>query len=242
MARVVALALPKSGNEKTGPVAVTYAGTATCPSACPMKDGNGCYYESGFRTRPINERLNVASAGLTPRQAAQEEARLIDRLFPRGVPDARAMRLHVGGDARTNGAALVLSDAAERWRQRGGGPVWTYTHAWRSVEREFWGKVSVLASVESAQDGMRAIAKGYAPARVVSSFPNGKRAWDEAGVRWIPCPAQTHEDVRCVDCKLCWDAPSLRARGAGIAFEAHGGTAKRAARVADGKRRLSVVA
>ena len=51
----------------------------------------------------------------------------------------------------------------------------------------------------------------------------------EDGVRWIPCPAQTRDDVTCDSCRLCWDDAKLRAINAGVAFEAHGSAKRRAA-------------
>ena len=111
---------------------------------------------------------------------------------------------------------------------RGGGQAWSYTHAWRRVSRKAWRNVSVLASVETLDDATRAIKRGWAPARVVPTFTTDK-AWFEGGVRWIPCPAQTRNNVTCDSCRLCWDDKKLRSIGAGIAFETHGAAHKRAA-------------
>lgn len=224
--RLPVIVVPKSANAKLGAnVATTYTGTESCPSECPLKGGHGCYYEEGFRTRGINNRLNEASAGLAPLDIAQAEASAIDAVKPR---PGRALRLHTGGDCRTPDAAQAVAGAAARWQNRGGGRAWSYTHAWRSVGRRSWGAVSILASVESVTDGKRALRAGYAPARVVRSFPNGPRSWSEGGVQWIPCPAQTRDEITCESCRLCWNADDLRNRNAGIAFEAHGSSAKKA--------------
>jgi hypothetical protein len=47
-----------------------------------------------------------------------------------------------------------------------------------------------------------------------------------SNIKWIPCPAQTHSDVTCEKCKLCFNAKKLAKQYSGIAFEAHGVRAK----------------
>jgi hypothetical protein len=80
------------------------------------------------------------------------------------------MRLHTVGDCRTDEAAKIVAAAAERYMDAGGGPVWTYTHAWRLVDRASWGRVSVLASCETPEQVELARARGYATAIVVDEF------------------------------------------------------------------------
>lgn len=235
------LAVAKTGNAKTGPVAVTYAPIApTCPRTCahhPESGDGTCYAASGVYTRPIDRRLTVASGTATPIKLAREEARAIDGLYPRGLPPGHGLRIHVAGDASTPGAARALAGAAVRWIARGGARPWAYTHAWRSVHRSDWGAVSVLASVDAPAEYAPAIRRGYALATVVASFPriDGRaKRFDLGGHAWIPCPAQLRAATRCVDCRLCWNADDLRDRGMGIAFEAHGPGAAKI------KRRLTV--
>lgn len=224
-----------SGNAKTGRVAVTYADLrASCPASCPLR-GEGCYAEN-FAIYPWFRALAEAGRGHDARSTARAEARAIDS---GRVVQGRAMRLHVAGDCRTAVAARIVSAAARRYIARGGGPVWTYTHAWRVVPRSAWGPrgaLSVLASTERAEDAPRALARGYAPALVVDTHPaDGRATVDARGVRWVPCPAQTRDNVACVNCRLCWDAEGLRARRTGITFAAHG------ARASSAKRRLAVI-
>jgi hypothetical protein len=82
----------------------------------------------------------------------------------------RPLRLHTVGDCRTDEAARIVAAAAERYMDAGGGPVWTYTHAWRLVDRASWGRVSVLASCETPEQVELARARGYATAIVVDEF------------------------------------------------------------------------
>jgi len=207
---------------KTGKgVDATYASIkATCPKDCKLRD-SGCYSQTGNTFFTV-KRLDETANGKSGIMVAKEEAFAIDNSY-RGkkVPDGQLLRIHVSGDCTTNTAAKKVSAAANRWLKRGGKRVWSYTHAWRNVKRESWGKVNVLASMESPKDGMAAIKRGYAPALVVGSFTNDK-AFVADGIRWIPCPAQTKDKVTCQDCKLCHNVDKLVERNAGIAFAVHG--------------------
>jgi hypothetical protein len=221
-AEKIAHVVQKSANVKIGDVSTTYLSTVSCVD-CPLKD-NGCYAEQGMVAiwkRKLDAAVRARKA--SPVRQARAEAEGIDGLRARG----QGLRLHTSGDCPTTEAARIVAESAERFMQRGGGKAWTYTHAWRRVSRRAWGAVSVLASVETLADARRAIRKGWAPARVVPQF-SGPRAWTEGGVRWIPCPAQTRDNVTCDSCRLCWDDKKLRSIGAGIAFEAHGSAKRRA--------------
>lgn len=233
-------------------VATTYASTvSSCPSSCALR-GKGCYAEVGPVGFTVN-RLNRAAKRSAPVATAREEAAAIDASFKgSGVPQdgaggGRDLRLHTSGDASTPTAAALLGAAAQRWRERDGGDVWTYTHAHATVHRSFWTEaVSVLASIDTLDQVPAAQAQGYALARYVPSFPSFK-AWREGGVKWVPCPAQLSDpkinpdgwgaapSVGCADCRLCMDSEGLKARNTGVAFAVHG------ARQNTIKRRLAVV-
>lgn len=224
-----AIAVDVSKNEKTGMVAATYATQASCPPSCPLM-GSGCYAESGHVAMVTRRAADAAAAwertakrAVRPVDIARLEAMAIDALVS-GLP----LRLHVVGDARTPAAARILAAACDRYRRRTGAmTAWTYTHAWRDVPRAAWGRVSVLASVESTRDAAAARRQGYAPAVVVDAHPADGRAWERDGVTWIPCPQQTR-GVQCTACRLCWDADGLYERRHGIAFAAHGAGKSRA--------------
>lgn len=212
----------------------------TCPSSCPFK-GHGCMAESGYSGRPVR-RLEANARGLSSREISRHEAAAIDRLFVGGVPrdggrdgrGARDLRLHVSGDVTTVGGLRDLVAAVERWKSRGGGSCWTFTHAWRSLDGASWGPIAVLASIEEPAHAELARARGYAPAITVRSFPSS-RAFDAGGTTWIPCPAET-SDRTCVECRLCLDhVDRLRESGRGIAFAVHGPGVEAA------RRRLPVI-
>ena len=220
ISKIVAVA-QDSKNEKItrkdGPkVSATYVSQKTCPSTCPFKD-NGCYAEKGHvrytlnRLEKITQELNLSRTDL-----AIEEARGIDALKANG----QVLRIHVVGDCSTRESAKIVSAAADRFSERGGGKVWTYTHAWKHVNRGSWGKVSVLASLQDTKEGKKALERGYAPAVVVDAFPNGGKAFEENGVKWIPCREQV-AGTPCTECKLCFDAETLKRLKRGIAFAQH---------------------
>lgn len=239
-----AIFVAESNNHKIqsrdgGKVAATYASIeGSCPRTCELYKDKSCYAMNGHVLFTL--RRFADAKGVRPEQVAREEAGAIDGAFKGGrVPQdgargGRDLRLHVSGDARTPGAARLLAGAVARWFARGGGSVWAYTHAHKSVPREAWGPTSVLASVDRLEDVPAARAQGYAPARYVAEFPSEK-AWEEGGTKWIPCPAQSRE-VGCADCRLCFNADALFKRNAGIAFSAHG------ARKNALKKRLTVLA
>lgn len=167
----LATAVPRSTNAKLGDVAATYAAQGSCPTDCPFFDGGGCYAESGqvgkFVTKPLNEAAGRADAIAIARQEAEK----IDAL---SVVPGRPLRLHVVGDCPSDEAARVVAASAERYVERGGGPAWGYTHAWRDVDRASWGRVSILASCETGRDVRLARARGYAPSIVVEQFESAK--------------------------------------------------------------------
>lgn len=228
-AQSLAIVVQKSANVKIGDVSTTYLGTVSCVDCAyrhTTKEGDeGCYAENGMvgiHVRRLNRAVRASHA--SPIRQAEAEARGIDGLKARGQP----LRIHTSGDCPTREAAEIVADAAERFVARGGGTPWSYTHAWRRVPRKAWGSVSVLASVETLADAARATRRGWAVARVVPKFSSHK-AWLEGGIRWIPCPAQTRDDVTCSTCRLCLNDDKLRAIGAGVAFEAHGSSKRKAA-------------
>lgn len=211
----LAVALSRSMNAKLGGAATTHAAQASCPGSCPFLNGGGCYAESGRQGKFVTEPLNAQASevGASALDVAHAEAHAIDAML---VVAGNPMRLHTVGDCSTDEAALIVSAACERYVARGGGPVWTYTHAWRTVVRESWGNVSVLASCETPEAVEEARERGYAPSIVVEEFHSDK-LYD--GI--LPCPAQTHHG-NCTDCRLCFNDAGVLGRGYAIGFELHG--------------------
>lgn len=219
-------------------VASTYVSIeATCPSDCPMK-GAGCYAQSGF-TAPAVRQLDAGARGMSGLDVIRAEALAIDRSFtgqgghwapglkrvPQdGARGGRDLRLHVAGDIPSEGAedaARLLAGAARRWRIRGGGAVFAYTHQWHRATRAAWGSISVLASCDQPHEVELARQRGYAAALVVGAVPS-ERAFTIPGVpgKVVPCPAQTR-GTTCAECRLCLDR-DLLALDVTVAFAVHG--------------------
>lgn len=220
-----AIYVSDSGNTKimgSQKVDATYASIKhTCPDTCSLK-GEGCYAQTSF-VGMINQRMQRRARQGSPLDVARAEAHAIDESYNGGsVPEGRALRLHVSGDSRTIKGTRLINNAIGRWKQRGGGATWSYTHAWRHVPRSEWSNVSILASVADVSEVQAAKAQGYAPAIVVGEHISDK-AYTLPGsdVKWIPCPNQTR-GVGCTDCRLCFDADRLHQNNFGIAFAAHG--------------------
>lgn len=206
-------------------VTTTISIDKTCPP-CPFKN-NGCLTQEGY-TRVTMNTLDEAAQGWTPRQILALEAAAIDSLWPKGVPQdgrlgGRDLRLHIGGDAPETVNARWLAWAAQRWLDRGGGSVWTYTHSWPWIRRVAWGPIAALASIEHPAEVDHARGAGYVPAITLQRFPS-ERAFRLPGsdTTWIPCPAETR-GTTCVECRLCLDREVYMHReNKGIAFAAHG--------------------
>lgn len=222
-------------------VATTYVAMApTCPRTCPFFE-RGCYARAGAARRLITK-LDRAAVGLTSREVIEQEAELIRRAFRGGaIPrdggrdgkSGRDLRLHVAGDVGTAGDARILADDARGWIARDGGIVWTYTHRWRTIPRDAWGPIRVLASVEDARSIERAFARRYDVALVVPEFVRDTiYTLPGTDIRVLPCPAQTRGST-CVECRACFG--HLRERRVVIGFRTHGPAA------ASAKRALPVI-
>jgi hypothetical protein len=230
-AGTLAIAVADSHNAKIGKAATTYTEQRSCPTSCVFFNGGGCYAENGNVGQYVTAPLNRAAAKVktTPEQIARYEALQIDGMK---VVAGRPLRLHTVGDCKTDKAAAIVAAAAVRYVARGGGPAWTYTHAWREVRRESWGDVHVFASCERPADVADAEARGYVAAIVVEEFASIK-PHEHDGLLIQPCPAQTTKGVTCASCRLCMKTPHLREKGLTIAFASHGtALAKRRARLA----------
>ena len=226
-----AIAIENSANAKLGAMSTTYAAPQSCPKTCPFLKG-GCYTMSG-RVAIIRKRLH----GKNPLEIARKEAAAID-----GLTGDRHLRIHTAGDCRTPVAARTVASAAERYMRRGGRKAFTYTHAWRDVPRKSWGKVSVLASCETADAVRRAMGRGYGAAIVLGEEekPAAKRAACRPesclkcracievrdGVKVLPCPKQTGRMKNCAACRMCMLDKELKKARTAVGFFVHGPTRK----------------
>jgi len=198
----------------------------TCPDSCEFKD-NGCYIQTGI-TAPNMRKLDAAPGVDDPLYIMKQEAALIDKLYPKGVPQdgrrgGRDIRLHVGGDFTCTEGAIIVNAAVERYIARGGGVAWAYTARWREIPRSAYPLINVWASCKTVEEVEEARAQNYNAALTVRVF-RSNRAYrlKEANekLKLIPCPAQTTKGkTNCVKCRLCLDnfIPDII-----IGFEWHG--------------------
>jgi hypothetical protein len=225
-----ALYVSDSGNTKivgSKKVDATYASIKkTCPSTCSLKQDKSCYAMNSYVGMHV-ARLDSRARQGSPLDVARAEARAIDGAYNgKKVPAGRALRLHVAGDSRTIKGTRVINAAVARWKKRGGGDCWGYTHAHQKVARSTWSAVSILASIESINQVEEVRKMGYAPALVVPKHTTNKAYTIEgSNVKWLPCPAQTKpggKEIGCTDCRLCFNANRLYENNMGITFEVHG--------------------
>lgn len=209
--RKIATAVEKSQNAKIGLMSATYAGEASCPTTCPLRN-KGCYGKYGLASLAWR-RLASDSTPLAIAKSEAEQIRLLS--------GKNNLRIHVLGDSKTNAIAKIIAQAASEYMAKFGKLAYTYTHAWRKVKRSSWGKVSVLASCENTRDVKLARSQGYATAIVVDSFKS-EAAYVVDDVKIVPCPQQTGRAKTCNDCKLCMNDQKLRDINITIGFQAHG--------------------
>jgi hypothetical protein len=220
-----------AGNRKTGKVAATYVSQDTCPDSCALKK-SGCYAEKGFvaiTTQRLNnagempaEQISLQEASLI-RKAAIKVAKQKEKQEKTGKRYethmvGKPLRLHVVGDFPSQKALDAVDSACGLYTENGGGKAWSYTHNWATLQPAE--NISLLASVDSLSDGLKALAKGFAPAGVVESFESEKTHKIQ-GVKWIPCPEQTGKAKNCKECGLCFNAERLAKGGLGILFKLH---------------------
>jgi hypothetical protein len=219
-----------SRNRKVGKCAVTYLPFRTCPPACRFRNG-GCYAMGVLDVAAHVHNIERQTAKLAPIDLVRLEGVEIIQASKQPAAQGTPLRLHVSGDVRSRAAALELTQACRIWKSNGGGPVWTYTHSWRTVPSAAWQPaISIWASVDNPEQAKEARGRWYPPAMVVPYF-DGRKAWDEGGTRWIACPAQTRE-LTCDRCRICWKGRKMIDAGRGVAFEAHGGAVGRGKAIA----------
>jgi hypothetical protein len=239
------LVVPVYGTDdgKTGPCAVTWTAQVSCPGyrdtdphPCALYNA-GCYAGEGhcaFTTRRVNTAaLGAGGLQVDPADVADAEAQAI-RIM--SMYAALPLRIHIVGDCITDYAADTVASAAMEYHAVHSAPVWSYTHAWRSVARASWHGVSILASCDTLDDIPAAKSAGYATALVVDEFATNDAgrpvpsALPDGGTL-VPCPNQVakalgKDTVTCMDCRLCWMDDFLKEKNLTIGFAAHGGKTK----------------
>lgn len=219
-----AFAVEASQASKLGLVHATYASQVSCPASCSYR-GAGCYAESGrvnIRTMELNRSAEFLRA--SPLDVAEEEAIAIEE----DLSGRLDLRLHVVGDCPTTECAAVVAEAAAKKMRRHKRSAFSYTHAWKEVDRKAWEGVSILASCENLPQLDEALDSGWSASLVVDQFPNSGKFTLPSGRTAFACPHQTH-GITCCDCRMCLRGSKyLKSRGIdAIAFEVHGSGARK---------------
>lgn len=234
---------PRSSNAKTGNIIQSYSSRATCPEKCPLKAG-GCYAE-GYRTRKLWDRCNNPN---DPRYVAnydQLRLALLEATIQhiKGSPKKNPVlfRHNVAGDVAIEGTSVIdinrvniLADAVKYVNTLFPDSLtgYTYTHCEISeyaagIIHEAASKGFLInASCETVSEVMQAKALGINTVITSVNPEETKKALKASGIVGVQCPAQTHADRNCKECRLCARDGKIT-----VIFGIHGNTAKKAAKV-----------
>ena len=225
-----------AGNKKTGKMAVSTSTWDNCPSACPFRNGGGCYAEAGFHTRMMTDRITAGlpvthNSSKRPHTISQHIAAI--RELPADIP----LRLNAAGDLPGDRERLHASQCLRLADAAGRRTSWTYTHYPLTADNvaTIRGMLdSGLAVNVSGNNAADAVAKrkrhGLPTVAVMPAAFRGSTTVD--GERIAQCPA-TVPGAK-VTCATCGNGRPLCARSDRtfiVGFPAHG-TAKRRAEAA----------
>ena len=231
---------PSSSNKKTGNIIQSYSSRATCPEKCPLK-AEGCYAD-GYRTRKLWDRCDNPE---DPRYVAnydQLRLALLEATIQhiKGSPNV-LFRHNVAGDVAIEGTSVIdinrvniLADAVKYVNTLFPDSLMGYTYTHCEISEYAAGIIHeaaskgflINASCETVSEVMQAKALGINTVIASVNPEETKKALKASGIVGVQCPAQTHADRNCKECRLC-----ARDRETTVIFKIHGETAKKAAKV-----------
>lgn len=231
---------PSSSNAKTGNIIQSYSSRATCPEKCPLKSC-GCYAE-GYYTRKLWDRCDNPEDTRYVANYDQLRLALLEATIQhiKGSPNT-LFRHNVAGDIAIEGTSVIdinrvntLADAVKYVNTLFPDSLigYTYTHCEISeyaagIIHEAASKGFLInASCETVSEVMQAKALGINTVITSVNPEETKKALRASGIVGVQCPAQTHADRTCKECRLC-----ARNRKTTVIFRIHGETAKKAAKV-----------
>jgi hypothetical protein len=216
-----------STNSKTGPIAVITITEETCAEDCPFRDGP-CYARSGP--------LRLHWLAVTRKERGEPWEALCGSVSR--LPLKIMIRYGQAGDLPGDGViidhlALFKIAAAAQGRKMFGYTHYDMSLEWNAscVEKAIADGFVINVSGNSLEhaDELKLLTTAPVVCVVPRDYPHtGGRTPD--GHRVVVCPAQTHEGVNCISCKLCASAK----RKSIIGFLAHGSRARQAEVVALG--------
>jgi hypothetical protein len=203
-----------SGNVKTGPIAVTGRGRASCPTTCTFYGGNGCYTEGRIDAFYTKNSRTWTTAEARAKLAGAKSDRLRDRVDGDVLTDDKVDREYLD----------TLTDAAVaegfRW-------IWGYTHSLDVTPDDVPEAYVMNASCETEDDVARAIYLGFPAVLTSHMHLHGDRI---EGRPVVQCPATRADAISCGNCggqagPLC----ARKDRTAVILFPPHGAGSRKVA-------------
>lgn len=224
-----------SKNAKTGPIPVSYSPSKTCPDACSLKGGNGCYAEVGHTAIHWKKIDNRKWGMVWAEFVSNVRKNCRNRLWRHNI---------VGDLAGENNsidqlklAELVNANKAVK------GKGFTYTHKPVGIVGEAasnargiqWANLNgftINLSADTLEEADEKAALGIGPVVVVLPSDAPRVSKTPAGRTVLACPAEDNKQITCSNCGACANANRQKI----IGFRAHG---SRKAKI--NKRHLSVV-
>lgn len=184
----------KSGNEKTGPIAVTRTDKRSCPDSCPLK-GAGCYAEGG----PVMIHWKkLDTAGLSLKQ-------LCDSI--KTIVDGALWRHNESGDLPGYNDKIDTKQLNMIVDANKGKRGFTYTH-YPLVQHNIKAIVNAVKkgfTINASLNNLFEISsvKHLNIPKVVILPDNAPIKFEYDGVPVMACPAQIKDGITCHKCGLC---------------------------------------
>jgi hypothetical protein len=207
----------RSKNAKTGPIPVSTTSADTCPDACPLKNGGGCYAEANFHLRQHWNKVTRSERGSDWGDFCEEIAAL---------PDGQLWRHNQAGDLPGEGDAIDAQALGQLVEANTGKRGFTYTHKPMTSDNQIavmasnahGFTVNLSANNTTHADELAALEIGPVVVVLPSSVQGNVKVETPAGRRVVVCPATYREDITCASCGLC----QMRDRKVIVGFPAHG--------------------
>lgn len=210
-----------SGNKKLGPIPAVYVSSNTCPDACPLKDGKGCYAACG-RTALHWKRVDAG-------QNTLDITQLYHRI--KGMRKKSLWRYAVVGDLPGDSNRIDVSALEALTEANKGKSVISFTHKpvgpesvdaifnAKAVEKANKNGFTINLSADNIQEADELADLGIAPVVVVLPTNAPEHPTKTPKGRTVAvCPAERNKKVRCADCGICAN-PNRKVI---VAFRAHG--------------------
>jgi hypothetical protein len=202
-----------SANQKTGAMYVSTSSSDTCPEECQHLKLNTCYAKFSFLGMHWRR---VDQVGVNWDELCQ--------YVHHNVPDGQLWRHNQAGDLpglSTDNSQIDLYKLQYLVSANRGKRGFTYTHKYKSQANRFAIKFAndhgftVNISADSYLEASLYFKEGFPT--TVTVGPDDLATVEFKGVRFITCPAVTH-DTNCVKCGLC----AIKHRNFVIKFPSHG--------------------